>query len=352
MKVLFDHQIFNFVYGGASKYFAMLLANMPQGSWQTTCLLPVNEYARSLHLFKTYPYVFRGQMRIVDYINRPYTRWRLSRGHYDVFHQTNFGTYCLKELKDKPMVTTYHDANYSTFNPQPELVELQRLSLQRADAVVAVSRNTKKDLLELFNIDERKVHVVYHGIEQPDLSRLGQRLFDFPYLLYVGQRAPYKNFTRFVRAFAAIAHRVPDVKVVCTFFDFSSSERQLMQSLGLNDRFVHISADERQMLQLYHDAVAFVYPSLYEGFGMPILEAWCCQCPVVLSRASCFPEIAAEAGLYFDPNSEEEMSVALLRIIDDSTLHDELIRRGTERVKLFSWKQCADRHVDIYKSLI
>ena len=98
MKILFDHQIFCFRYGGASKYFAMLMNAMPHDSWETTSLMPTNEYVKEKRLFQTFKYRFKGQGKLADYLNRPYTNYRLSRGDFDVFHQTNFGTYCLKSL--------------------------------------------------------------------------------------------------------------------------------------------------------------------------------------------------------------------------------------------------------------
>ena len=353
MKVLFDHQIFYYQYGGASKYFAMLLNAMPRDSWETTALFACNEYVRDKHLFRTLRNRFRGQSVVAEYLNRPYTQYVLTKGEYDIFHQTNFGTYCLKNLGNKPMVTTYHDANLSTIDPHPEIVQRQKLSLNRADAVVCVSNNTKNDLLKLFDIDERKVRVIYHGIEISDNSNLTPcRLFSFPYILYVGRRSEYKNFVRLLKAFLLIRIKYPDVHLVCTSQKFSLEEQENFHQLGL-DGYIHsILADEQQMKQLYRDALFMVFPSLYEGFGMPILEAWSCNCAVALSNTSCFPEIAETAGLYFNPLSDDDMFVKIKQLIDDNELRSELIKRGQGRLKLFSWERCAYEHYNLYKSLL
>lgn len=352
MKVIFDHQIFSFRYGGASKYFAMLMNYMPADSWSCTSLFSCNEYVRAKGLFRTYRYMFRGQTPATDLLNMPYTRYRLECRDYDVYHQTNFGTSFIGSIGDKPMVTTYHDSNLSTIDPHPEIVERQRLSLQRADAIIAVSRNTKSDLLRLFDVDESKVHVVYHGIEMPDLDQLPQeRIVDFPYILYVGRRSEYKNFWRMAEAFSLVHHKYPDIHLVCTSDAFSAPEVERFARLGIADAIHQISADEETMKRLYRDAVLFVFPSLYEGFGMPILESWSCGCPVALSSASCFPEIACDAGAYFDPNNVDSIADCLMRLLGDESLLHDYATRGMSRVKDFSWEKCAAEHMKVYSEV-
>jgi glycosyltransferase involved in cell wall biosynthesis len=353
MKILFDHQVFDYVYGGASKYFAMLLNYMPKDTWDTTTLCSSNEYIKANHLFKTYKYYFKGQTVLSELLNRPYTNYCLRKQNFDVFHQTNFGTYCLKSLGDKPMVTTYHDSNLSTLDPHPEIVKHQKNSLERADAIICVSENTKQDMLNIFALDEKRVNVIYHGIEIPDLSKLTQqKLFSFPYILYVGRRSKYKNFSRFIRAFSLLHHKYNEIKVVCTSSLFSNEEMELFKKLDIYENIINIPANEQMMLRLYRDALFFVYPSLYEGFGMPILEAWSCHCPVALSNASCFPEIAKNAGLYFDPNDEYDIYTKMLQLVENEKMRMELINNGNSRIKKFSWQKCANKHIEVYKSLI
>lgn len=353
MKILFDHQLFYNRYGGASKYFVMLMNSMPREYWETTALFPLNEYAKEKSLMRTYPVMFRGQIRISEWINKRYTNWYLNNKSFDVFHQTNFGTYCLKALKNKPMVTTFHDINLSTFLPQPSMVEKQKKSLQRADAIICVSDNTRQDMLKMFNVDESKVHVIHHGIEIPDLSSLPlEHLIENPYILYVGVRLEYKNFQRLIKAFSIIRTWFPDIKLVCTSFAFNSEEIELFRKLSILNNVVHIPATESQMLQLYRDALFFIYPSIYEGFGMPILEAWACKCPVLLANASCFPEIARDGGLYFDPLSVDDIANTMRKAIEDSTLRKGLVDKGNKLVKTYSWEKCALQHIQVYQSLL
>lgn len=353
MKVLFDHQIFSFRYGGASKYFAMLMSSLPSDSWSATSLFSSNEYVRAKHLFRTYRYMFRGQTQVTDLLNMPYTHYRLRRRDYDVYHQTNFGTSFIGDIGTKPMVTTYHDSNLSTIDPHPEIVAKQRKSLQRSDAIIAVSQNTKNDLLQLFDVDEEKVHVIYHGIELPELDTLPkERIVEHPYILYVGRRSEYKNFWRFAEAFSHVHIKYPDVHLVCTSEAFSAQESERLVGLGIWGAVHHIGADEATMQRLYRDALLFVFPSLYEGFGMPILESWSCGCPVALSSASCFPEIAMDAGVYFDPNDDESIADCMSRLLGDEALLRSYAAKGRERVKLFSWQKCATEHMKVYQSII
>ena len=349
MKVLFDHHLFYQLYGGASKYFVMMISHLPKGTWETTSLWSINEYARETGLVHTITRKFKGEDSVLERINRIYTKYKIGQGHYDVLHQTDFDNYFYKELADKPLVVTYHDSNLSTIDPHPQIVKRQKKALRRADAIVVVSQNTKKDLLNLFDVDEKKVHVIYHGIDIPDMQRVAkERIIKDEYFLYVGRRSAYKNFKRFVTAFALFHKIHKKVKLVCTSQDFTEEEHFLFSSLHIEDSLVAVKATEEQMIRLYRDAISLVFPSLYEGFGMPILEAWSCRCPVILANASCFPEIAKNAAIYFDPYSEKEMSQKMLEVYENNTLRSNLVSLGRDRVLDFSWEKCAEEHLQVY----
>ena len=357
MKILFDHQLFSYQrFGGASKYFAMLLNALPRDTWDTTTIFSNNEYVEFLHLFRHVHFFsniyFRGQGRIMNELNIPYSKYRIKRQDYDVFHQTHFETYCLKSLGTKPMVTTFHDINFSTLNPSKRMVKFQRKSLSRADKIIAISNNTKKDLMEAFDVDEGKITVIYHGIIHPQIFIKQKSLVSYPYILYVGTRSNHKNFVRFIKAFSLLNKDYPELKVICTYKPFSKKEIDLFCQLHIMNNVVNFMADENEINILYQNALFFIYPSLYEGFGMPILEAMVNHCPVVLSDASCFPEIAVDAGLYFDPQDIDSIYYSMRKIIDDSKLRQSLIAKGVKRVKDFSWERCASQHMEVYKKLI
>lgn len=356
MKVLFDHQLFSWQkYGGASKYFAELMANLPREVWECTAVFSNNAYLEELNLFPYHHFMpkhlFKGQGKLMHIMNIPYSSYRLWKKDYDVYHQMHFDPYGLKFIGDKPLVTTFHDINFSTYNPKPHEVKRQKVSLSRADKVIAVSQNTKKDVIESFNLPEEKVEVVYHGIDLkpiPDSSAL----YNFPYILFVGTRRNHKNFDRLLLAYQKYVKTFPEVKLVCTWKGFAPDELERINQLGLADQIIHHSATEEEMRILYRDALFYIFPSIYEGFGMPILEAMSLKCPVVLANASCFPEIAQDAGVYFDPLDIDSMTEAMTQITGDEDLRNKMIDLGGKRVREFSWKKCADEHLKVYKSLI
>lgn len=359
MRVLFDHQIFSSQrFGGVSKYFAEIISRMPRECWTTTAWLSNNEYVRHHGLLRTIPFLpgreFRGKGRIMAELGKPWSAFRMKTGKYDVVHQTNFDTYLIPFIGRHPLVTTYHDVNFLTeHNYNARMKRLQEASLKRADAVVAISENTKRDMLKYFGIDPGKIQVIHHGIELPPVvTGPDVPLCDKPYILFVGKRHLFKNFNRFATAFSRIAGSYPDLHVVCTGSDFSHGEADMLTQLGIINRFKTVKANENELNNLYRHALFFIFPSLYEGFGMPILEAMVNRCPTLLADASCFPEIAGDAAEYFNAESVEEMSDAMTRMLDSADLRADLRDRGFQHASLFSWDKCARAHLDLYRSLI
>lgn len=359
MKVLFDHQIFTSQqFGGVSKYFAEVIHRLPPESWKISAWLSNNEYARHYGLFKMAPFLpgrnFRGKGRIMAELGKPYSLKIMRRGDFDVVHQTNFDPYLFKATKGKPVVTTYHDTNFVTeYNYNPRMIRLQTESLRRSDAIIAISENTRRDMLKYFDLNPDKITVIHHGIEMPRIpAGLEARIVEEPYILYVGMRHLFKNFKNFVKGFGAIADKFPDVKVVCTRNPFNKEEQELFAQLGITDRMQVVTADEVTLNRLYRDALFFVFPSLYEGFGMPILEAMANGCPTAIADASCFPEIGGDASQYFNPKDTDSIADTLKTMIQDESLRRELTRKGLQRASKFSWQRCADSHYALYKSLI
>lgn len=359
MKVLFDHQIFSSQrFGGVSKYFAEIINVMPKETRDISAWLSNNEYVKHYSLFKAIPFFpnveFRGKGRIMSELGKIYSLYKIKQGQFDIFHQTNFDDYCIPALGNKPMVTTYHDVNFLTeSNYNERMMNLQKKSLNRADKVIAISQNTKNDLLKYIDIKPEKIEVIHHGVSKIPLDPTHKsRVVDFPYILYVGMRHAFKNFKMFVHAFGKIAHRYPEVNIICTRSQFSTEELKMLKQLKIENRLKVILADEITLARLYRDALFFVFPSTYEGFGMPILEAMIYGCPTALANASCFPEIAEDAALYFDPNDIESIASVLEQYLNSEEVRKLYASKGLERVSAFSWEKCAQQHMNVYKSLL
>jgi glycosyltransferase involved in cell wall biosynthesis len=223
-----------------------------------------------------------------------------------------------------------------------------------AKTIIAVSENTKQDIMRILGIPEEKIHVVYHGCS---LSTSKETFcpFPFPYILYVGARWSYKNFIPFTKSITPILKKYKNLCIVCTGPEFNSEEKCLFEELGVEKRFVHQKTiNDFDLYALYHHALCFVYPSEYEGFGIPILEAYQADCPVILNRRSCFPEIAGDAAFYFDMDTNQnnfaEVFESFLEMDKDD--REIILKKQRQRLLNFSWKQSAQQVSQVYNSIV
>lgn len=359
VKILYDHQMFELQrFGGITRYFIELMSRL-SGNFEFSNSIVFNDnfYLRNADStfskgFKI-PF-FRGAGRLSTIVNRLKSELDIYKGSYDVFHPTYYHPYFLKRLH-KPYVVTVHDMIHERFrdaySPSDPTCEYKERVIRNADKIIAISKNTKKDIVDFYGIDEHKIQVVYHGYgNSSGISKIA----DLPrrYILFVGQRNRYKNFNRLLHAFAIVRKKVSDLQLICTGSDFTLQERILINSLKMNDAIRSMFVTDSQLNYLYQKAVCFVYPSLYEGFGIPILEAFSEKCPVVLSDASCFPEIALDGGIYFNPHQIDSIVDALFKIITDDNLRRKKIARGSEILNNYSWDKMAMETMSIYRELV
>lgn len=361
-KILYDNQMFTFQrFGGVTRYFADLMYNLPAGEFRFSMPMKFCEnhyvtvtYGRKYHKL-SFPRNYRWRRRLYQIANSQYSWVALRHGQYDLFHPTYYNPYFLDTLKQrgKPFVLTIHDMTFERY-PQDVLIydrtipHKKRL-IAEADHIIAVSENTKRDIVELLGTDPSKISVVHHGYRP--VAEAASQLFEH-YVLYVGERKGYKNFFPWLSAIRPLLMKDPALKIVCTGNTFSASENKFFRKWGIADRLQHISADDAQMASLYRHALCFVFPSHYEGFGIPILEAFSNGCPVCLSNASCFPEVAGDAAIFFNPNDAQSMQDSLSEVIYNNTLRNELSAKGLERVRDFSLERMVRNTCDVYRKLI
>lgn len=360
MRVLYDYQTFHLQrFGGISRYFRELAGRMAEVEPRIALCCSMNQYLRHSGLVRYWP-VARRPYKMLMAQFRSLNRWSsiraLKQGQFDVFHPTYYDPYFLPHLGGKPFVLTIHDMTHERypeyFSPRDTTPQDKRLLAQQADHIIAISECTRRDIIEFLGVDEAKITVIPHGLEPQAPS--DERVAGVPerYVLYVGERRAYKNFDRTMEAFARIAADDSSLHLVLTGRPLSPSERSRMAELGILGRVI-VKSDvaDAQLARLYRDASVFVYPSLYEGFGIPILEAFAQDCPVVLSRASCFPEVAGDAAEYFDPYSTESMVEALHTVLTDTERRTALITKGRERLTHYTWTQTARLTEQLYLSL-
>ena len=350
VKVIYDTQTFDIQqFGGISRYFYEIIRNLRAtgDDVRLPMLFSKNHYlsrhdvtshfsAMPMGFYKCFKGVFKG-------LNRRHTLAAMRCGGYDVFHPTYYDPFFLDGLGGKPFVLTIHDMIHEKFpqyfSPTDPTAARKALLASQAARIIAISDNTRRDIIDYLGISPDKIDVIYHGITPVEPSRT--LLLPSSYILFVGQRGGYKNFDLLLSAFAALSAKHPQLHLVCTGRAFNSQESQKFAALGLIGKIHHFSATEPQLAQLYCQATAFVFPSLYEGFGIPILEAWANSCPVLLSNASCFPEICDEAGVYFDPASCQSLTETLDRIVTDDALRRHVTELGSKRVADFTWQKAA-----------
>lgn len=291
--------------------------------------------------------------------NKYKTYQLLKSGSFDIFHPTFYDDYFLQLLGNKPFVITVHDMIPELF-PQffgsdNKQVLDKKMVIPKATHIIAVSEQTKRDLVNIMKIPEEKITVVYHGTDLSPFIPSANAPFEFEYLLYVGNRKAYKNFDTFVRASVPLLKRYPDLRIVCTGKSFSDNEKQYFQSLGILKQMVNkFVFSDQELLDVYHYALAFVYPSLYEGFGIPILEAYKAGCPVMLNNTSCFPEIAGEAAIFFDLHDEVNNFVEKFEMLYSMSFKErqQLIQKQHERLSHFSWDKAAQQVAEVYQGIL
>lgn len=381
MNILFDYQSFEMQpFGGVSKSYAEIISHLKYLGVDARLAIKESD---NEHLLQTgiAPFIkplgttnkrwfggkklFRGQRKLLrmgmslagyhdDFlsINQDHCIKLLKRQQFDIFEPTFFDSYFLPYLKGKPFVLTVHDMIPELLGVDEPQANQKKLLCPMAAHIHVPSQNTKKDLVNILNIDQNKVTVTPHG--SPSLPTTQHPSpYPFPYLLYVGARWSYKNFAPFVEECAIIINKCPDLHVVCTGSPFTQEEEQLIADRGLTQNFMQTYADKEVLHALYQNAVAFVYPSAYEGFGLPILEAFVCGCPVFLNNASCFPEVGGDAAIYFDINCRGDLAEHIESFLQVSRQDRvDLIARGRERAKLFSWEGSAKILSYVYNSIL
>lgn len=391
MRILFDHQAFSMQsHGGVSRCFAELYRYLPEsveayisvketdnvylrdmavgvpvGYNYEHFIFPFNFPLKS-RLFGIYNHIVKGmpyQSDNYSYFheheyNRLYSIATLKQGRYDIFHPTFFDDYFLPYLGNKPFVLTIHDmipwiySNIDNKNWKWQ-VEKMKILAPKAAAIVAVSENTKKDIVRLLNVKEDRVHVIYHGCSFLHIDH-SNSLFSKPYILYVGDRKYYKNFDLFVENLVPVLKRHQELMVVCTGKSFCDEELRLMEKYSIKDRFIQQwVANDEDFYSLYHHAVCFVYTSEYEGFGIPILEAFQSDCPVMLNKASCFPEIAGDAAIYFEMNKMESNFAEQFEKMYSMTIQERslLLKKQRKCLEKYSWKKSAMQLARVYNSI-
>ena len=365
MKILYNYQAFNQKYGGVSRYFVELANNIilyknKKVTVKINSPFFKNNYLGNINqkiLFNGFKFPdFKGSARLCSIVNSCVSPILSKHYEPDIIHETYYNGIIRTKTGTKKIITVYdmiHELFPDQFPKKDKTSELKKFAVTKADHIICISKNTQKDLVDIFNIDIKKTSVIYLGFSLTTAKINEPQGFRKPYLLYVGSRNGYKNFIRFVKAYAA-----PKIKNSFNLVMFgggrlNDQELSLFDKLKIpRDSLQQVSGDDAELAGYYKNASLFIYPSLYEGFGIPPLEAMNFGCPVACSNTSSIPEIVGNAAILFNPYSVDSMRDSIISILYNDKIKSSLILKGFKQVKKFSWKKCATETYKVYKNLL
>lgn len=344
--------------------------------------LYAQKLAQNLHVAKIYSDIYQRNARLFNVpifcrqaVKAAWGDWRFIRmlnRRGGVVHLPNhhLGRYGL--FLKIPYIVTVHDLiryfdlkGYGTYIHRPNLRDRFYLSMdyrgiKKAARVIAISETTKRDLIQHLGIPEEDISVVYLGIDHKVFSPVERRHVDYPYILFVGSEQPRKNFIGLLKAFKMLKsrHGFKDLKVVKVGMaggreaDFRKTTLQAIQELELSRDVILTDFVPLEDLPAYYSgAECFILPSLYEGFGLPPLEAMACGCPVIVSDIAALPEVTGDAAILVDPHDTKAMADALYLVLKDERLRKDLAAKGVHWARQFTWERTARETLQVYESV-
>jgi glycosyltransferase involved in cell wall biosynthesis len=362
VQLVFDHQVFSFQqHGGVSRYFCEVAERLAgYDGCDVTVLAPmyVNAYLAKLPSSMVVgqhvpPIPYSARLRLL--LNGVLARGWLATARPDVVHETYFARLPVAPRRAACVVTVFdmiHERFPEYFSPNDSTAARKAAVVRRADRVICISESTRRDLLERVSVDPEVVSVVHLAGAPVPAARPTRPVVDGPYVLYLGARRGYKNFEGLLRAIAGSPVLRAGLRVVAFGGGpLGASERTLVRELGLDEgAVVQLSGDDATLDAAYTFAAAFVYPSRYEGFGIPPLEAMARGCPVVCAANSSLPEVVGDAAELCDADDPESIAAAIERVVASPAHADELRARGRVRSAQFTWDRCARASYEVYRA--
>jgi glycosyltransferase involved in cell wall biosynthesis len=370
MRIFFDHQAFSLQKtGGITRYFYELINGLGRlnADVQAMALLgfftsvwPMAEATQGTgRLIRLGPQPFRSTRATYSLNELVSAGVSLGLKQSDVYHSTLYRF--LPSIRAKRRVATSHDCIHERFPelyPNHERVaSMKRGMFARADLIFCVSEATRHDTQQFYHVEDSKLMVVHHGVAPLPRSGAGrtqlQRATQKPFVLYVGMRGLYKNFSGLLKAFAA-AGAARDFDLLAIGGGAATDlEQREVASLRLTDSVKWLPiADSPVLAEAYASAALFVYPSLYEGFGMPPLEAMLAGCPTLVASNPATREVCKDASTFFDPHDTQDFTDRLKLMLNEESERLKNVERGTELAGSYSWERAVKRTLEGYRAIL
>lgn len=378
MKILFDHQIFERQsYGGISRYYSELISRLSNDYDVKTKISLDNKNNIHLESHKNSDFWYLSEKKNISPIDAAKNQLKeilgkpkksseianschwIEKGDFDIFHPTYYNPYFLQKLGNKPFVLTVYDMIHEifpeSFDHNEKIIEWKKELLEQAEMIITISETTKNDILSFYELDPAKIEAIplSDSYENYSINPQSEAILNFPqkYLLYVGNRNLYKNFYFLIESLAPLLKK-ENITVVCAGGpNFSEMDKYFMDIFNVGSRFIHININDEILAQLYQHAEGFIFPSLYEGFGLPILEAFHWDCPVIASNGGALPEIGGDAAVYFNPKNPSDLREATQLVLFEEQFKNSLIKKGKRRLTEFSWDETVKRTYNVYSGI-
>lgn len=363
MRIYYDGIIYGLYRdrpGGISNFFDHLISRVSQ---HHKCLLTSARPANLPHPIGPKLRIARHNFEIRPaHINQKIRQQsfaiRASLFFPDLVHATYYGRPSIY-TGDTPLIYTAYDMIHEKFRHQMDPFGAEKAkklsSFERASFIPCISESTRHDLLSLYPHLEPKTSVIYlaGGLKTitggSPVTEINKQRTDNKFLLYVGARSVYKNFTRLILAFSQISSSLPWLRLKVVGSQLNNYEIDLLDAVGVVHKVdLYPDLPDKDLYKLYQNSLAFVYPSLCEGFGLPLLEAMALNTPVLAANTSSIPEVVGEAALLFNPWSVDSIKDAILKIIQRPELRNDMIIRGRERLQKFSWEKTTAAYLELY----
>lgn len=363
MRILYDGYIYDFQqYGGINRYFNEVIGRLPADATPL-----VSSYLGRRAFWPEHP-----RLRVVRAhpctgipplapLGRAWMALRSATTGADLLHPSYYLQHAAASLKRRgvPLVITVHDMIHELFadqlDPDHTIAHAKRRCIEAADAILCISEHTRQDLVARFPATARRTFVtpLASSLTVDHAAAAAYPGIDRPYFIHVGGREGYKNFTTVLEAWARFAPDHPDIRLRVVGSPWRSSEQARIAGTVPAGSVIHMGkVSDAELAILYHRSLALLYPSCYEGFGLPPLEAMRCGTAVICAAASSLPEVGGDAPLYFDPSRPDDLVVQMRTLASSSSVREQCIAKGAARAALFSWDHTAALTLDVYRRLL